>query len=128
MTNRVTCSCSRPQGPPGTGKTCTAAHPIRGLLLADKRVGITAFSHSAINNLLREVFAVFDREGGMDLLRCTRQKKGAENLPTDVVLAGDNKKLADPSFNLVAGSTWIFSAQAIRDSPVDVLFIDEAVS
>ena len=119
-------SCLAIQGPPGTGKTFTGANLIRALVLAGKRVGVTAFSHSAINNLLREVFAVFHREGGIDALRCGRQKNGAENLPTGVVLPENNKKLADPMFNLVAGSTWTFSSQALRQCPVDVLFIDEA--
>lgn len=114
------------QGPPGTGKTFTAAHLIRTLVLADKRVGIMAFSHSAINNLLREVFSVFQREGGIEHLRCIRQKSGAENLPGDIVLSDDNRRLANPDFNIVAGSPWKFCAPALRGSPVDVLFIDEA--
>ena len=114
------------QGPPGTGKTFTGAALIRALVLAGKRVGITAFSHAAIDNLLREVFKTFRREGGMEQLRCIRQKRGAENPPAGVVLDDNNRKLADPNFNLVAGSTWKFCSQALRDSPVDVLFIDEA--
>ena len=114
------------QGPPGTGKTFTAANLIRALILADKRVGITAFSHAAVNNLIREVLTIFEKEGGSEHLRCIRQRDGAEDLPSDVVLATNNKKLADPAFNLIAGSTWKFCAPAIRDSPVDVLFIDEA--
>ncbi|MGV1004858.1 MAG: TM0106 family RecB-like putative nuclease [Candidatus Nanopelagicales bacterium] len=123
---RLDGSCLAIQGPPGTGKTFNGAHLIRTLVLAGKRVGVTAFSHSAINNLLREVFSIFEREGGIDQLRCIRQKSGAENLPTDVVLSDDNRRLAKPTFNVVAGSTWKFCSQALRDSPVDVLFIDEA--
>ena len=114
------------QGPPGTGKTFTGANLIRTLILAGKRVGITAFSHSAINNLLREVFKVFAKEGGIDKLSCIRQKAGAENLPADIVLNDNNRKLADPAFNLVAGTPWKFCSEALRDSAVDVLFIDEA--
>lgn len=114
------------QGPPGTGKTFTGANLIRTLILAGKRVGITAFSHSAINNLLREVFKVFAKEGGVDKLSCIRQKAGAENLPADIVLNDDNRKLADPAFNLVAGTAWKYCSAALRDSAVDVLFIDEA--
>jgi predicted RecB family nuclease len=114
------------QGPPGTGKTFTAANLIRTLVLAGKRVGITAFSHSAINNLLREVFTVFQREGGIENLRCIRQKDGAENLAADVALNNKNERLANPDFNVVAGSPWKFCSPALRGSPVDVLFIDEA--
>jgi uncharacterized protein len=123
---RLDRSCLAIQGPPGTGKTFNGAYLIRTLVLAGKRVGVTAFSHSAINNLLHEVFSVFSREGGADQLRCIRQKSGGENLPTDVVLSDDNRRLARPSFNVIAGSTWKFCSQALRDSPVDVLFIDEA--
>lgn len=125
LVNRLDHSCLSIQGPPGTGKTFTGARLIRSLLLANKRIGVTAFSHAAINNLLREVYAVFRREGGIEHLRCARQKSGAENLPTEIVLA-DNTKLAGATFNLIAGSTWAFSSRALRDNPVDVLFIDEA--
>ena len=31
-----------------------------------------------------------------------------------------------PTYNLVAGTTWLFASKALRDSPVDVLIIDEA--
>ena len=43
------------QGPPGTGKTFTSAHAIVELLKNGKRVGVTAMTHKAINNLLCEV-------------------------------------------------------------------------
>ena len=43
------------QGPPGTGKTYRGARMIVAALAAGRRVGITAPSHAAIQNLLREV-------------------------------------------------------------------------
>ena len=43
------------QGPPGSGKTYQGAHAIATLLAQGKRVGVTANSHKAINNLLAEV-------------------------------------------------------------------------
>ena len=50
------------QGPPGTGKTFTGAHMIRTLVNAGMRVGVTAMSHAAIDNLMRAVVDVFDAE------------------------------------------------------------------
>ena len=43
------------QGPPGTGKTFTGAHMILELLKAGKKIGVSAVSHEAIRNLLRDV-------------------------------------------------------------------------
>ena len=43
------------QGPPGTGKTFRGARMIVAALAAGRRVGITAQSHAAIQNLLREI-------------------------------------------------------------------------
>ena len=45
------------QGPPGTGKTYTGARLIIDLVRAGKRVGVTALSHKAIDNLCREIEA-----------------------------------------------------------------------
>jgi hypothetical protein len=45
------------QGPPGTGKTYSGAHLIAELIRSGQRVGVTAFSHSAIDNLLSAVVA-----------------------------------------------------------------------
>ena len=51
------------QGPPGTGKTYTGARLITELVRAGKRVGITAFSHKAIDNLCREIEKAAAKEG-----------------------------------------------------------------
>jgi uncharacterized protein len=42
------------------------------------------------------------------------------------IVAGSNKECADPEFNLVAGTTWLFAGKDMRNSPVDVLIVDEA--
>ena len=36
------------------------------------------------------------------------------------------KRCARDEFNLVAGTTWLFSNKDMKESPVDVLIIDEA--
>ena len=59
------------QGPPGTGKTYTGAHVIHTLVKQGKRVGITAMSHHAIDNLTQEVVKRFAEAG--DDLRAVRK-------------------------------------------------------
>ena len=51
------------QGPPGTGKTYPGARLIVDLIASGQRVGVTAISHKAINNLLAEVEARGGRGG-----------------------------------------------------------------
>ena len=117
------------QGPPGTGKTYTAAHLIHALILSGKRVGITAVSHPAINNLLKQVVKVFRKNGDLDSLKAVRQKSGSAGLPgdiTDELKLGNNATCAKPEFKLVAGTTWVFASQEMRDCPVDILVVDEA--
>jgi Cdc6-like AAA superfamily ATPase len=52
------------QGPPGTGKTFTGAHVIRTLVEQGRRVGVTAMSHQAIDNLMQAVVDRFTEEVG----------------------------------------------------------------
>lgn len=118
------------QGPPGTGKTHTAAHVIHALIMGGKRVGITAVSHPAINNLLKQVANVFGKNGDTDALRGVRQSSGSDGLPADLRSAlklGNNSACSQSEYNLVAGTTWVFASQEMRDAePVDILVIDEA--
>ena len=51
------------QGPPGTGKTYSGSHIIHALITAGKRVGITAMSHAAIDNLFAATYEVFAEKG-----------------------------------------------------------------
>jgi predicted RecB family nuclease len=115
------------QGPPGTGKTFRGAHIVHRLICADQRVGITAMSHHAIDNLLAEVVKVFTNEGDLDKLHCIR--KGAEPAGggrPGVEYTTSNSKCADNRYNLVAGTTWLFSNPNMKEAPVNVLIIDEA--
>lgn len=114
------------QGPPGTGKTFRGAHLVRSLLRSGRRVGITAMSHAAIDNLLKEIVKVL-AEDDHDLLRAVRKgsKPSAGGLP-GVRYVSDNRPCANDEFNLVAGTTWLLSNKVMRDAPVDVLIVDEA--
>lgn len=111
------------QGPPGSGKTYTSAHAIVDLLRAGKRVGVTALSHKAINNLLARIEDVA-REQGFTF-------KGAKKSSKDDTLGGsiiedvfDNNDITD-EHKLVGGTAWLFS-RAEFDRAFDYLFVDEA--
>jgi uncharacterized protein len=115
------------QGPPGTGKTYSGAHIIYELIRTGKRVGITAMSHAAIDNLLRATYDVFIQNHDLAALRVVRQ--GAR--PPDGGLEGvrynpKKEEFESNNFNLVAGTTWLWSRAGLRAFPVDVLIVDEA--
>lgn len=113
------------QGPPGTGKTYTGSHIIAGLLAAGLRVGICAFSHSAIDNLLEATIGLIAGNGGALPPIARRGKKPPAPLD-GVDYPASNAKAADPKYRIVAGTTWCFASVAMRANPVDVLLIDEA--
>lgn len=115
------------QGPPGTGKTYRGSHLIHRLILAGKRVGITAMSHRAIDNLLNAVVDVFEEAGHADRLHTVRRvaKKPPVTHP-HIKHVTDNKPCTKAGYNLVAGTTWLFASDEMLDAPVDVLVVDEA--
>ncbi|MGC8510601.1 MAG: TM0106 family RecB-like putative nuclease [Acidimicrobiales bacterium] len=116
------------QGPPGTGKTYRGAHIVYELISQGARVGITAMSHAAIDNLLRATHDVFAQRGQLERLRALRRGSGP---PRDGALEGvrySNRAgdVESEAFNLVAGTTWLWARPAMVSYPVDVLLIDEA--
>ncbi len=120
-------SCVAIQGPPGTGKTFTGAHIVHALVSKNKRVGITAMSHAAIDNLLHEVEKIFDEKGDLGLLNAVRRgKQPATPDAAWLTIATANQKCAKAEFNVVAGTTWLFAGDDMVDAKVDVLIIDEA--
>lgn len=120
-------TCVAVQGPPGTGKTFRGARQIHALVTAGKRVGITAFSHHAIDNLLEAVVELFQERGELDRLQAVKKvgAAGAGSLP-DVTYVSSNRAAAKAAFNLVAGTTWLFAGPDLATQPVDVLVVDEA--
>lgn len=112
------------QGPPGTGKTFTGAHMVHALVKAGRRVGITAMSHQAIDNVMEAVVKRFAQEGDANLLKAVR--KNDEELVAGVQYIDDNDDCASGDFNVLGGTPWFFASQAMRDNPVDVLIVDEA--
>ncbi|MBD35760.1 MAG: hypothetical protein CL512_03215 [Actinobacteria bacterium] len=118
------------QGPPGTGKTWLAARIIYHLITTGKRVGITAVSHPAIDNLLKEVVDVFRDEGNIETLKAIRKitaPKPARDLQLDQVeYTTKNSDCEDDKYNLISGTTWLFARKQMRDQSLDYLFFDEA--
>ncbi len=120
-------SCVSIQGPPGTGKTYWGAHLVHGLVGAGRRVGITAMSHHAIDNLLEEILAVFGEKGDLSGLEAVRKVPDA-TCPrrAGVTYVTGNGPCAKSGYNLVAGTTWLFAGPDLQGAPVDVLVVDEA--
>ena len=117
-------SCVAIQGPPGTGKTYTGAQIIRALVNAGQRVGVTAMTHLANDNLMAAVVERFREDGALGDLRAVR-KHDVARVP-GVSYVNDNTKCAEGDFNVVAGTPWLHASRAMRDHPVEVLVIDEA--
>jgi len=114
------------QGPPGSGKTWSAARMILQLLARGQRVGICAFSHKAIGNLLDELMRAAAVEGravralqkAKEGERCASELVDCTTVPGEVVAA-----LGD--LHVVAGTAWLF-ARPDMVGAVDTLVIDEA--
>jgi len=115
------------QGPPGTGKTYSGSHIIHELVRSGKRVGITAMSHAAIDNLLEATLEVFDEKGDRDLVKVLRRgDKPRTGALAGVRYEGSSARAENDEYNLVAGTTWLWSRAGMRPFPVDYLVIDEA--
>jgi uncharacterized protein len=116
------------QGPPGSGKTWIGARMIVDLVQAGKRVGITAISHKAINNLLA---AVCDYAGEVNAhVRVLQKADEAQRcqLPT-VHCTNENgevaRRVAAREVDIVAGTPFLFAREELMDQ-LDTLFVDEA--
>jgi uncharacterized protein len=115
------------QGPPGTGKTWLGARLIVDLIARGKRVGVTAMSHKAINNLLAEV----ERAATCAGVEFRGARKTSASADSFVPEGGRIENIAsqtacfDPDYALVAGTSWLFADEQ-GDEAFDYLVIDEA--
>ena len=112
------------QGPPGSGKTWAGARLIVSLIAGGKRVGVSATSHKAINNLLREVEKVALEEG----VTFSGLKKGEDDDELRGLMIADtssNDECESSDAQLIAGTSWLF-ARPNMAARLDYLFIDEA--
>jgi uncharacterized protein len=110
------------QGPPGTGKTFRGARMILAALAAGRRVGITAPSHAAVQNMLADVERCAHEQGRT----FTGIYKGeGYNSPHDLVEACEDNDAVTDEHQLVAGTAWLFARDQHREQ-FDLVFIDEA--
>jgi uncharacterized protein len=116
------------QGPPGSGKTYSGSHIIHALIKSGKRVGITAMSHAAIDNLLAATHQVFVDNDELRDLHAFRKGDKPKSGPLEGVRysSSSNKEAEGTKYNLVAGTTWLWARSELRPFPVDVLVVDEA--
>jgi predicted RecB family nuclease len=115
------------QGPPGTGKTWLGARLIVDLMGRKKRVGVTAMSHKAINNLLAEI-EVAAVEAELEFRGARKANGERTQVPEGGQIENVTGNVAacfDARFQLVAGTTWLFAPEA-ADDQLDYLVIDEA--
>jgi uncharacterized protein len=112
------------QGPPGSGKTYSGSRMIVHLLQQGKRIGVTANSHKAINNLLS---AVEEAAKEANFKFSGLKKSGSEDQKFEGDFIENSSENADfpGDHQLIAGTTWLFPREDL-DSSLDYLFIDEA--
>lgn len=110
------------QGPPGTGKTFSGAQMVVAALAEGRRVGITAPSHAAIQNLLRKIEQRAHREGHE--LSAIYKGAGYES-PHGLVESTESNGDVTAEYQLVAGTAWLFARPEHRQS-FDLIFVDEA--
>jgi predicted RecB family nuclease len=117
------------QGPPGSGKTYIGAEMILSLIGEGRKVGIVAFTHRALTNLLDEVMDHAARDGiHVAAIRKLEQgEKAAEGwryaTATDNGVAAD--AIREHGMQVAAGTAWMWARPEFFGS-VDTLFVDEA--
>jgi uncharacterized protein len=120
------------QGPPGTGKTYTASRQVIDLVLAGKKVGVTANSHAVICNLLDEIANVATLEGTVVRIG---QKPGEDGRWVNRAAADSQllfRKNADvrsaldaSAVDVVGGTSWVWTHPDMERT-LDFLVVDEA--
>ncbi len=116
------------QGPPGSGKTWAAARTVLALVADGRRVGLSAFSHKAIANLLDAVMTAAAEQGVA--VRALQKADGEDrSTAAGVEHTTDNAVVAEAlwagSVDVVAGTSWLFAREEMAGA-VDALVVDEA--
>ncbi len=112
------------QGPPGTGKTWTGARLIVDLLGHGCRVGVTALSHHAINNLLAAV-ELAAREAGLTFRGIRHVTNEEVELRDPDQIENGSGSADDHGYQLFGATTWSFAGSKATGQ-FDYLVIDEA--
>jgi uncharacterized protein len=116
------------QGPPGSGKTFTGARMILDLVRAGKRVGVCAFSHKVVRNLLEAVVRAAEEEKRH--VTCLQKVREKSEVANDwIAETGDNaavlSDIRSRRAQVAGGTAWMWSREEFFEA-VDVLFVDEA--
>lgn len=115
------------QGPPGSGKTYLASHLISHLVEHGKRVMVSANSHAATHNLLKDCIGA-----GVDsnlIFKTAQEGASDEEFPwnsfekTDAFARAINKVAGG---FVAAGTSFTLSNSGVRETHFDYLIIDEA--
>lgn len=119
--------CLAIQGPPGAGKTYTAARIALQLVARGARVAVTATSHKAIGNLLREITTVAAREERP--MRVMQRASGDDLCGAPGVTAAGNQDVdaavAGGDVDVVGGTAWLFARPELRRG-FDTIIVEEA--
>jgi superfamily I DNA/RNA helicase len=122
-------------GPPGTGKTHFLATVILGLATAHARAGqpfrvlVTAFTHAAIENLLRKVIVLKQTLGLAEDLHVGKAKAwhGDDGVAAEVIDPARLPEWLSQQPRAVVGATVYSSLKSYGDLPeFDLVVIDEA--
>lgn len=116
------------QGPPGAGKSHTAASMIIELLLAGKKVGITALSHKVIRELINKTYKSAEKSG-IRIAGIQKVSDSGNDVPNGLTETKDNgailAALVSGTVQLAAGTSFLWAREDMANS-VDYLFVDEA--
>jgi predicted RecB family nuclease len=117
------------QGPPGSGKTWAGAEMILELVRAGRKVGIVAYTHRAIINLLDEVLHHAARSGSRvaAIRKVEQDEEPIEGRAYRCTSRAEDvaDALARGEVQIGAGTAWLW-ARADMQGSVDTLFVDEA--
>lgn len=114
------------QGPPGCGKTYAAADLIVDQLIRGKRVGITAGTHMAVDNLCCAVERqALERGHVFSGVKKDGDGSRFEGETGHIVGVTKNEAAAPGSADLTAGTPWLFSRHEWHGQ-LDLIVIDEA--
>jgi hypothetical protein len=97
------------QGPPGTGKTYTGAEQILALVAEGRAVGITAWSHAVIHQLIDTLCRRASSRGVALRIaqRADRDNPFLHDSATEMTNERLERALRDGEFNVAAGTVWL---------------------
>jgi len=115
------------QGPPGTGKTFNGSKLIVELIRNNKKVGITAVSHSVIRNFLDGIRNAGLKKGVNITVKHKVSSKHVIEEGDEVSIKSTNEEAKNQIEKgvVVGGVSWLWADDLMEES-LDYLFVDEA--